>query len=238
MPCLPLPRLEAAAAVPPQDTRHSPEAPPTLCLRFHSCPCAARIPRAEVQCTKTKVCDCPVGSIGDGGSIGGAGRLLLRCRGRAQRAEHPTLHAGRGSVGRGPALSSLYRPSPPRNPSLASVSCREWRVRRAVGGSAAEPSAPSDDTLHLDRPEQLAGFQMAHGIAAPQPGVLHQLQELNPSGTAINPPETAGSRPARVRRASRRRRHPRPDRRPEPLPMIARLVRPWWHLQHPVGDGW
>jgi hypothetical protein len=24
-----------------------------------------------------------------------------------------------------------------------------------VGGSAAEPSAPSDDTLHLDRPEQL-----------------------------------------------------------------------------------
>jgi hypothetical protein len=65
-----------------------------------------------------------------------------------------------------------------------------------VGGSAAEPSAPSDDTLHLDRPEQLAGFQIAHGIAAPQPGVLHQLRELNPSGTAINPPETAGSRPA------------------------------------------
>ena len=115
---------------------------------------------------------------------------------RAQRAEHPTLHAGRGSVGRELALSSLYRPSPPRNPSLASVSCREWRVRRAVGGSAAEPSAPSDDTLHLDRPEQLAGFQIAHGIAAPQPGVLHQLRELNPSGTAINPPETAGSRPA------------------------------------------
>ena len=139
---------------------------------------------------------CPVGSIGDGGSIGGAGRLLLRCHGRAQRAEHPTLHAGRGSVGRELALSSLYRPSPPRNPSLASVSCREWRVRRAVGGSAAEPSAPSDDTLHLDRPAQLAGFQIAHGIAAPQPGVLHQLREVNPRATAINPPETAGSRPA------------------------------------------
>ena len=146
--------------------------------------------------TKTKVCVCPVGSIGDGGSIGGAGRLLLRCHGRAQRAEHPTLHAGRGSVGRELALSSLYRPSPPHNPSLASVSCRERRVRRAVGGSAAEPSAPSDDTLHLDRPEQLAGFQIAHGIAAPQPGVLHQLRELNPRATEINPPETAGSRPA------------------------------------------
>jgi hypothetical protein len=156
----------------------------------------ARTGLSRLYSTKTKVCDCPVGSIGDGGSIGGAGRLLLRCHGRAQRAEHPTLHAGRGSVGRELALSSLYRPSPPRNPSLASVSCREWRVRRAVGGSAAEPSEPSDDTLHLDRPEQLAGFQMAHGIAAPQPGVLHQLQELNPSGTAINPPETARSRPA------------------------------------------
>jgi hypothetical protein len=47
MPCLPLPRLEAAAAVPPQDTRHSPGALPTLCLRFHSCPCAARIPRDQ-----------------------------------------------------------------------------------------------------------------------------------------------------------------------------------------------
>ena len=65
-----------------------------------------------------------------------------------------------------------------------------------MGGSAAEPSAPSDDTLHLDRPEQLAGFQIAHGIAAPQPGVLHQLRELNPRATEINPPETAGSRPA------------------------------------------
>jgi hypothetical protein len=65
--------------------------------------------------TKTKVCDCP-------------GRLLLRCLGRAQRAERPTLHTGRGSVGRELALSSLYRPSSSRNPSLASISCREWRV--------------------------------------------------------------------------------------------------------------
>jgi len=41
MPCLPLPRLEASVAVASQDTRHSPEAPPTtLCLRFHSCPFA------------------------------------------------------------------------------------------------------------------------------------------------------------------------------------------------------
>ena len=30
-------------------------------------------------------------------------------------------------------------------------------------------SAPSDDTLHLDRPEQLAGFQIAHASPRPSP---------------------------------------------------------------------
>ena len=43
----------------------------------------------------------------------------------------------------------------------------ERRVRRAVGGSAAEPSAPSDDTLHLDRPEVIFEVPSSQGQCCP-----------------------------------------------------------------------